>query len=74
VGLNPLIQADMNLGRDFKFKERFTFRLQMPVFNVINNTTFSQPGRSLSAPTTLGHYGGTDTNSRRIALTGRLIW
>jgi hypothetical protein len=38
VGLNPLIQADMNVGRDFKFKQRFTFRLQMPVFNVFINT------------------------------------
>jgi hypothetical protein len=74
VRLNPLIQSDMVVGRDFKFKERFTFRLQMQVFNVFNNTTFSSPGLSLSAPTTFGYYSGTDTNSRRVALTGRLIW
>ena len=74
VRLNPLIQSDMVVGRDFKFKERFTFRLQMQVYNVFNNTTFSSPGLSLSAPTTFGYYGGTDTNSRRVALTGRLIW
>jgi hypothetical protein len=74
VRLNPLIQSDMVVGRDFKIRERFTFRLQMQVFNVFNNTTFSSPGLSLSAPTTFGYYGGTDTNSRRVALTGRLIW
>lgn len=74
VRLNPLIQSDMAVGRDFKIKERITFRLQMQVFNVFNNTTFSSPGLTLSAPATFGYYGGTDTNSRRVALTGRLIW
>ena len=44
------------------------------VFNVFNNTTFSLPGVSLSSPSTFGYYSGTDTNSRRIALTGRLTW
>ena len=73
---NPYVQADMGVGRDFKIMERFTFRLQMQVFNVFNNTTFTfgTSTNSLSAPTTFGYYNGTDTNSRRVALIGRLVW
>jgi hypothetical protein len=46
------------------------------VFNVFNNVTFGNSGSlfSLSAPTTFGYYSGTDSNSRRVAFTGRLIW
>jgi hypothetical protein len=75
--LNPFINSDMKVGRDFKLKEsRFTLRLQMQVFNVFNNVTFGNSGSlfSLSAPTTFGYYSGTDSNSRRVAFTGRLIW
>ena len=72
--LNPYIESDMTVGRDFQIKERYTFRLQMQVYNVFNNTTFSSPGITLSAPSTFGYYGGTDTNSRRVALTARFIW
>ena len=73
--LNPLIESDMTFGRSFKLKpERMSFKVQAQVFNVFNNTTFSQLGTSLSAPSTFGYYSGTDTNSRRIALTARLIW
>jgi hypothetical protein len=78
--LNPLIQSDMAVGRLFKITERISFKLQMQVLNVFNNTTFSIGGGatssslSLSAPTNFGYYSATDTNSRRIALTGRLSW
>ena len=75
--LNPLIQSDMALGRIFaipKWRERVKFRIQAQFFNLFNNTTFSLPGVSLSSPSTFGYYSGTDTNSRRIALTGRLTW
>lgn len=74
VRLNPLIQSDMTFGRVFSLRERMRFQIQAQVYNVFNNTTFSSPGLSLSAPTTFGYYTGTDTNSRRVALTGRLIW
>jgi Carboxypeptidase regulatory-like domain len=74
VRLNPLIQADMGFGRIFKIGERASFHFEAQVFNVFNNTTFSSPGLSLSSPTTFGYYSGTDTNSRRVTLTGRLIW
>ncbi len=70
-----LIESDMVFGRSFQLKpERMKFTIQAQVFNVFNNTTFSQMGVSLSAPSTFGYYSGTDTNSRRIALTGRLTW
>ncbi len=75
VRLNPLIESDMTLGRIFKLKpERMNLKLQAQFFNLFNNTTFSLPGTSLSSPSTFGYYSGTDTNSRRIALTGRLTW
>ena len=75
--LNPLIEFDMGVARIFaipKWNERVKFRIQAQVFNVFNNTTFSLPGVSLSSPSTFGYYSGTDTNSRRIALLGRLTW
>jgi hypothetical protein len=75
VRLNPLIQSDMTLGRQFTLKpERLKLKLQAQFFNLFNNTTFSSVGTSLSSPSTFGYYNGTDTNSRRIALTGRLTW
>lgn len=72
--LNPWIQSDMTVGRIFRFNERLSFNLQAQVFNVFNNTTFSSPGISLSAPATFGYYNATDTNSRRLVLLGRLTW
>ncbi len=73
--LNPLIQSDMALGRVFSLRpERVKFKIQAQFFNLFNNTTFSQPGNSLSSPSTFGYYSGTDTNSRRIALLARLTW
>ena len=73
---NPLIQSDMAVGRQFQIRERIAFKVQMQVFNVFNNTTFNTSGGtfSLAAPSTFGYYTGTDTNSRTIALTGRLSW
>jgi hypothetical protein len=78
--LNPLIESDMAVGRVFKFTERINLKLQAQFINLFNNTTFSIGGSatssslSLSAPTTFGYYSATDTNSRRIVLTGRLSW
>jgi len=75
VRLNPLIESDLTLGRQFRLKpERLKLKLQAQFFNVFNNTTFSTVGNSLSSPSTSGYYHGTDTNSRHIALTGRLTW
>ncbi|MGH9559340.1 MAG: hypothetical protein ACRD30_08865, partial [Bryobacteraceae bacterium] len=75
VRVNPFIESDMALGRIFKLKpEGMTLKIQAQVFNVFNNTTFGSLGLSLSAPATFGYYSGTDTNSRRVALTARLIW
>ncbi len=73
---NPYIESDMAVGRAFKFKERYTFSVQMQVFNVFNNTTFTFGSslNNLSSPSTFGYYNGTDTNSRRVALVGRLVW
>jgi hypothetical protein len=72
--LNPLIQSDLTLARNFALKENLKLKLQAQVFNAFNNTTFSLPGTSLSSPSTFGYYSGTDTNTRRIALSARLTW
>jgi carboxypeptidase family protein len=74
--LNPLVNADMTLGKDFKITERVTTRLQWQVFNVFNNTTFNLGGISwkLSAPSTFGYYEATDTNSRNMLLTLRFLF
>jgi hypothetical protein len=80
IRLNPLIESDITLGRQFTLTpERLKLKLQAQFFNLFNNTTFSAVGVSgsvptLSSPSTFGYYSGTDTNSRRIALTGRLTW
>ncbi|HLH00565.1 MAG TPA: carboxypeptidase regulatory-like domain-containing protein [Bryobacteraceae bacterium] len=74
--INPNIQSDMDFGRQFKIRERMAFRIDAQFFNIFNNTTFSNAGSlwSLSAPSTFGYYTATDTNSRRVAFVGRLIW
>jgi hypothetical protein len=74
--LNPLIQSDMSLGRIFTIKERVKLQFQAQIYNIFNNTTLSNGSTlwQLSSPSTFGYYSGTDTNSRRMTMTGRLIW
>ncbi len=72
--VNPLINSDLTLGKNFKVNERLTTQFQAQAFNVFNNTTFSQPGVRLSSPGTFGYYGATDTNSRNVTLVLRLIF
>ncbi len=74
--INPNIQSDMDFGRQFKIRERMAFRVDAQFSNIFNNTTFSNAGSlwSLSAPSTFGYYTATDSNSRRVALVGRLTW
>ncbi len=75
VRLNPLVESDLTLGRIFKLRpEGVHLKLQAQFFNVFNNTTFSTVGTTLSSPSTFGYYSGADTNSRQIALAGRLTW
>ncbi len=74
--INPNIQSDMDFGRQFRIRERLAFRVDAQFSNIFNNTTFSNAGTlwSLSAPSTFGYYTATDSNSRRVALVGRLTW
>lgn len=72
--LNPLIQSDMTFGKRFRINERLTTEFQTQIFNVFNNTTFSRPGTTLSAPATFGYYTDTDTDSRNMTMVLRLIW
>ena len=41
--LNPLIEFDPALSRQFAIRERLKLKLQAQVFNIFNNTTFSCP-------------------------------
>ncbi len=72
--LNPVIQADWTVGKQFKLTERFSLQFQAQFFNVFNNTTFSRPGQVLSAPATFGYYTDTDTDTRNTTLALRFIW
>ena len=71
---DPLIDSDMTLGKTFNLTERIHLQYQAQVLNVFNNTTFSRPGLTLSAPKTFGYYQNTDTNSRNMVMTLRLRW
>lgn len=73
--LNPLIQADWTVGKQFHLTERFRTEFQARTFNVFNNTTFSRPGQFMSqAPATFGYYSDTDTDTRNMTLSLKLIF
>lgn len=72
--VNPLVQADWTIGKVFKLTEKFSTQFQAQMFNVFNNTTFSRVGQNLSAPATFGYYSDTDTDTRNVTLTLRLIF
>lgn len=74
--LNPNINADWVIGKEFKIFERLNTQLQCHFYNVFNNTTFS-PGTTvwrLSGPSTFGYYSTTDTNTRNLQLVLRLTF
>lgn len=72
--VNRLLNFDWTMGKEFSFTERVRTQLQAQVYNVFNNTAFSRPGVTLSAPATFGYYADTDTNARNITLVLRVIW
>lgn len=74
VRLNGLTQFDWTLQKDVALGEAFIVRFQSQFYNVFNNTQFSRPGVTLSAPQSFGYYQDTDTNTRSVLLTLRLIW
>jgi hypothetical protein len=72
--LNPLIQADWAFGKSFQIREGYRIAFTAQFFNMFNNTTFSRPGATLSAPATFGYYADTDTDTRNVTLQLRFIW
>jgi hypothetical protein len=78
IRINPFIQADMAFGRTFVLRENLRFQIQAQMTNVFNNTNFNVGSTAgpltLSAPSTFGYYQGTETDSRRILLVGRILW
>lgn len=72
--VNRFLNFDWTLGKEFTVTEQVRTEFQAHFYNVFNNTTFSRPGLTLSAPATFAYYADTDTNSRNITLILRLIW
>lgn len=78
---NPLINSDMTLGRTFvvrRSENPVKLQIQAQVTNVFNNTTFSAPtaasSLTLSSKAAFGYYQGTELDTRRVLLVGRIIW
>jgi hypothetical protein len=74
VRVNPLVQYDAALGKSFRRGETTTLQFQVQFENLFNNTTFSRPGLTLSAPATFGYYADTDSNPRNATFILRLVW
>ena len=72
--VNRFLNYDWTFGKEFAITERVRTQIQAQIFNLFNNTTFSRPGLTWSAPATFGYYADTDTNSRNITLVMRLTW
>lgn len=72
--LNHSINTDWTVGKFFHITESVRTQFQLQVFNVFNNTVFSRPGNSLSAPSTFGHYSDTAFDQRNMTVVLRLIW
>jgi hypothetical protein len=72
--VNPMIQADWTIGKFFAVSERVRLEWRFQVYNVFNNTTFSNPGRTFATPTTFGYYQNTDSDARNMQIVARLVW
>ncbi len=72
--LNGLTLFDWTLAKNFNLTEAMRLNFQAQMYNVFNNTQFSRPGITLSAPRNFGYYQDTDTNTRNFTLALRLIW
>jgi hypothetical protein len=72
--VNPMIQVDWVVGKVFALREGTRLELRFQIYNVFNNTTFSNLGRTLAAPATLGYYQNTDSDSRNLQIVARIIW
>jgi hypothetical protein len=78
---------DMNLFRDFHFKEKKTLSVGVQAFNVLNHPNFANPDNNLGSgtfgqvTTTVGNptsaYGtglGFDSSPRSVQLTGKFVF
>jgi hypothetical protein len=72
--LNPLVQTDWMVGKSFELTEKLRLQFQLQVYNVFNNTTFTNPGRILTSPSTFGYYADTDTDPRSFQIVMRVHW
>jgi len=72
--INPMIQADWTAGKRFALGEKMRLECRFQIYNVFNNTTFSNPGRILAIPATFGYYQNTDSDARNVQVVMRLIW
>jgi hypothetical protein len=69
---NPnYFDVDAGLERMFPVGERFKFKFRVEEFDATNHPNFSQPGNSVSAPTTFGKITGAG-QPRTLQLVGRI--
>jgi len=74
IRANAMIQADWTLAKSFALAERARLECRFQIYNVFNNTTFSNPGRTLAIPATFGYYQNTDSDARNMQIVARVIW
>ncbi len=67
----PNYGIDMNLKREFTFRERLTLALQADAFNIFNLTTFSPPATNISS-STFGKITSQANNPRILQLSARI--
>jgi hypothetical protein len=65
-----MIQTDWTPGKRFAVSQKVRLECRFQIYNVFNNTTFSNPGRTLATPATFGYYQNTDSDSGNI----QVIW
>jgi hypothetical protein len=53
-----LFNTDANISKNFALTERMRFQFRAEFFNLFNNTNFTLPGSSISAPATFGKITG----------------
>jgi hypothetical protein len=72
--INRSTNTDWTVGKFFDITEQTRLQFQLQVYNVFNNTVFSRPGTTLSAPATFGYYSDTDFDQRNMTVVLRFIW
>ncbi len=66
--------VDMNIARNFKFKESVEFRFAAAFFNMFNHVQYADPSFSLSSPQNFGVITSQQNQPRRIEIGLHLVF